>query len=321
MNVNVGIVGAGFVSQYIHIQILNYIEKVNLKVLCDTDEKLLSRVKKNFNFEFSTTNYEELVNKYKCDMVCVILPKEVSYPIIKFFLKKKIPVFTEKPAAKNSKELESLFKLAKKNKVLFFIGYMKRFDPGVLYLKKILLQKKYGRLKNVIYNSHDGDSYCNPFEYFKKSKIVKYKKNGKSKYINSTSHAIDLLFYLLGDLKLVYKNIDVTTGEGLANFLTKEGSNVVLINSFSKSKKWIENIILQFENYHIKIFFPAPFLKNECAKIIIDNLLTGNVIKPYIKPSWSFKNQLDNLIKKIKNKKKLNLDYFNNIRIIDNLFK
>ena len=104
---------------------------------------------------------------------------------------------------------------------------MKRNDNGIIYLKKFE-ETKLGKLISVYYESFLGDSYNNPFEYFKHNqknykklnslnKILKIKKNLYLKYLNTNCHCINLLRYLFGDLKIENKKFN-SSGEGLAIF-------------------------------------------------------------------------------------------------------
>ena len=56
-----------------------------------------------------------------------------------------------------------------KNKTKYLVGHMKRYDNGILFLKKNLRKINLGKLISVYYQSFIGDSYSNPFEYFKHS--------------------------------------------------------------------------------------------------------------------------------------------------------
>ena len=65
---------------------------------------------------------------------CILLAKQKKHLLI------------EKPLSHNLKDLNKLEKILKKNKLTSMIAYIFRFHPGVILAKKILNEKKIGKL-------------------------------------------------------------------------------------------------------------------------------------------------------------------------------
>ena len=93
-------------------------------------------------------------------------------------------------------------------------------------------------------------------------------------------------------------------GEGLVFFKTKKKIKVILNNQYSKAKRWIENIFINYEDGKIVIKMPTPLLKNSSAEITIENYRTGKITKPWINWGWSFRNQANFFIDYLRSQKK-----------------
>lgn len=320
MKKKICIIGAGFVSQFAYISSLNFSEKVEIVAVSDKNKSLLKKVSNKFGIKNYYTDYKEIFLKHKIDAAIIVVEKENYFKITKYILSKKIPVFSEKPGANSLLEIKKLKSISKINKVFFYIGYMKRFDQGIQYLKRKITENKFGKIDTVFYKSYDGNSYCSPYQYIKKNVNKKRKKNSFSRFLNSNSHSINLLRFLFGDLKVKYKQLS-PTGEGLVFFSGENNKcKIVLNNRFSSSLKWIEEIEINFQNFYVKINIPPPFLRNVNSQIKILNLKTGNIFYPHFLNTWSFNEQIKYFIDCLYKKKKIDNSLEKDFSLIENIF-
>ena len=333
--VRLGFIGAGFISQLAHLPTFYSDKRVKITAICDVDKNLLNKVSKKFQIEKTYTSHKEMLKKEKLDAIIVVVNRHQNEIIAKEVLKAKIALFSEKPAALSYLSAKKLTDLARKNRTKYVVGYMKRYDNGILFLKQNLDKFGLGNLLSVYYQIFQGDSYANPFEYFqhkdrnyrKKNSLNKNfntKKIGFLKYLNSFCHSVNLLRYFFKDIKLEYKKLS-NNGEGCVFFKTKKNSSIILNSQFSKSKRWIENINLNFEKGMVTIKMPTPLLKNSSAEILIENYEKGKILKPHIPWGWSFQNQARSFINYIITNKKSNsqshaIDCLDDIKIIENIF-
>ena len=96
-------------------------------------------------------------------------------------------------------------------------------------------------------------------------------------------------------------------------------------NQYSSSKKWIEKVIINFDNGKVSIKLPTPLLKNSSATIKIEDFNNGSSHKPWISWGWSFRNQSKAFIDYIYlNKKNKSLcdsvEGLEDIRIVEKIF-
>lgn len=322
----VGFIGLGIVSQICHLPSFAENKKVKITSLCDINEQLLIQVSKKYKDTKIYKNYKEMLDNDNLDAIILSCDRFKTYEVANNILKKKINLFSEKPQALTSKKALHLVDLANKNKVNYHVGYMKRFDNCIIYLKeKIIDNKKYGKLKNVYIENYTGDSYGNPFEYVRQ-KFKKKKQNIFLKYLNSFCHNINLIRYLVGEVdnpNELSKNLRLK-GEGIL-YLKSNNIDIILNTRFTKSKIWHETYHLNFEHAKIEVKMPMPLRKNESGSIKIFVFKSGNIFKPFIRHGWSFRNQANYFVEVLENRKdEINTSAKNSlkdIQIIEKIFR
>ena len=195
----VAVIGTGFVSQVSHIPNLSYNKKVEIVALCDKNKKSLNLVAKKYNIQKTYSNIIDLINKEKkIDLVILSVNREETFKCSKLILNNGLNLFTEKPMAMSSNQAITLIKLSKKKNARYFVGYMRRFDRAINYVKKYLKNKK---IENLIIENFNGDSYFNPINYFRLNNKNLKKKSLYHKFLNAHCHDINLIRYLLGEIK------------------------------------------------------------------------------------------------------------------------
>ena len=340
MKKKIAFIGAGFISQICHLPIYSRIRGVDIVAICDKDIILAKKVAKKFNIPKIYSNYGELLRKEKnLDAIILVVPRHDTFEVSKNILKNNVNLFSEKPMALSYRSAQILCGIAKKNNVRYVVGYMKRHDKTIQILKKIFKTKKFKikNIKSIIYESFAGNSYANLTKHIKRKKEYKpneitneinskFKNNQIKlnflKFLNTHSHAVNLLRYLVGDITFDKKNNN-KSGEGFL-FFKRKNIPIILNTAYLKSVNWYENIKISFSNYRIEINFPPPMLINQPAKMKIINLRNGNVAKQFTNWSWSFENQALNFVKYISKKKSKSInegiESLNDLKLIEKIF-
>lgn len=133
---NLGIIGAGNMGEK-HARIISQIGSgINLYIV-DIDIKRGSEIAKKYNGKYFSS-YKQIIKNYILDAVIVASSTKTHYKIGKYFIKKRIPTFIEKPIAMKVWEGERLIQIAKNNKTLLMIGHIERFNPAIQKVKEIV---------------------------------------------------------------------------------------------------------------------------------------------------------------------------------------
>jgi hypothetical protein len=282
-------------------------KKVKIQAICDPDYKLAKKIGKRYSINKIYKNHSDLLfNEKKIDAAVLSVPRHKTSSIAFDILEKGINLFSEKPMAQSFQAAKRLVEISQKKKLKYVLGHMKRFDESVIFLKKLFKSKEFNlnSLISVYYKSFAGDSFGHFRKFINKNKNYNphslnneaFNNNISSKnriiylkFLNTHSHAINLLRYLIGELKIEKKNID-KNGEGLVYFKTKN-KNIILSTRFLYSNNWHEEVEFIFKKFKIVLTFPMPLLINQPGIIVITNFENSKKKNISLKFNWSFANQ------------------------------
>lgn len=118
-----------------------------INYIVDNSKKNLEKAKKDFPLSEILKNYSSL-KKDDIDLVVISSPTKTHYKIAKHFLN-FAHVLVEKPLSLNSKDIVDLEKKAKVNNKLLFVDYPFLFSGSINLIKKIIQNKKYGKLLEI----------------------------------------------------------------------------------------------------------------------------------------------------------------------------
>lgn len=96
------------------------------------------------------TDFEKMLKEVKPDAVSVAVPTQHHLSVGKAVLNSGCHLLMEKPIASTVKEADELIKLAKKNKVIFTVGHIERYNPIVRKLRELVDQKKIGTITSIV---------------------------------------------------------------------------------------------------------------------------------------------------------------------------
>ena len=335
----IAIIGCGYTSQLSHLPSFTNVKNCKIISLVEKRINLGKHLCKKFRIKNFYSDYKELYKKHKneLDAVVIIVRREETYKIAKFFLNKNINVFTEKPMAKKTEEAVKLVDIARKKKLIYQIGYNKLFYSGISLAQKYLNNKKLGKIIYFRYVNVSGTGFLKKEKYFKSNdpygKTPKNKrsypnwlskKNHKlfDEYLNTNSHTASLLRYFFSEFKkiiLVYlkKRSQVV-------ILDYKNFYGIIESKHYKDFDWNLYLKIYYENGSININFPRQQDKKKGIQITYK--LRGKkklIISPKI-TEWSFNTQAAQFISNIDNNK-IDINsgkdsLFNNV-FIEKIFK
>ena len=158
---NISVIGAGRISQLAYLDILTHDKRIKNISLFDKNKILLKKVSKKYKIKKFYLKISEILKYENPDIVILVVNRLLNHKLLEKIIKhkKKFIVFSEKPFAPDFKTGSRLVNLAEKNRKKLLIGYMKRFDPSIRYVKNEILKKSLGNIKSIHYISFDGNSF------------------------------------------------------------------------------------------------------------------------------------------------------------------
>ena len=127
----VGILGCGPISQFAHLESVQKGRNVTLRAVCDADESLAQRFGQFYDAERIYLNYEDMLADGQVDAVIIATSDAFHVPGALKALSAGKHVFSEKPVGVSAEEVEELARKVKETGLVFQIGHMLRFDPGI----------------------------------------------------------------------------------------------------------------------------------------------------------------------------------------------
>ncbi len=142
----VGIIGTGGMGS-VHVNEWKALGDVEIVAVCDVTKEHADRhVEGNIKAYY---DYKEMLEKEQFDIIDVCTPTYLHKQPVIDALNKKINVMCEKPLALTADDAKDIYAAAKANGVYFMVAHVIRFWDEYVTLKKIIEEKKYGKLLNM----------------------------------------------------------------------------------------------------------------------------------------------------------------------------
>ncbi len=135
---NICVVGAGYWGKNI-VRVLH--EHGALYAVCDIDSKKLVELRKRYEFK-PYTSLEEALKDNEINGFAIAVPPSSLDEIALNILKNGRHTFVEKPVALSSKKMETLIKVAEREKAILMGGYTLMYNDALSYVKNWLNEKK-----------------------------------------------------------------------------------------------------------------------------------------------------------------------------------
>lgn len=338
-----GFVGAGFMGQYCHLQSFSEINDCEIIAIADKRKDLANKVAKKYKIKNIYYSHKDLI-KSNLDLngVVIITRRTMTGPIALDFLKSGYNVFTEKPMCCSSTQAKKLLKVQKEKKLIFTVGYNKRYDYGVVQAKKqiqkIIKKKTLGNIIFVRSHRYSGTGYLGAKEKFKS--LEKYPKGSEWSsapswinsqkerysfhgYLNTFSHNINLIRYFFNEVPKV-EFADMKRDFANLVVLSFKNFNCSVETKNYKDEEWDENITIYFENGFLKLYTPPQMKMNSSAYFYLYNRKTKKKKIYRFNSKWSFHYQSKEFINNLKLKKNgisSSFDHIKDISLIENIWK
>jgi predicted dehydrogenase len=197
MKLRYALIGCGRIAVN-HIDAVLKNKNIVLVALCDIDLDQINKISKKTGLSLegvvSYSSHGDLLKKEKLDLVGIATESGAHAEIAIDCLKKGINVIVEKPMALSIKDANKMIEIAKKNKVKLAVCHQNRFNKVILKLKKIIDDKKMGKINygvaNIRWNRNEA--------YYKQASWRgKWATDGGC-LMNQCIHNIDLLLWMIG---------------------------------------------------------------------------------------------------------------------------
>lgn len=145
----VGIVGAGEVTQVVHLPTLALLsDKYSVTAICDISHEAVKYVGTKWNIAHTFTSSQEMVQSNDIDVVLIANSDEYHAQCAVEAADAGKHVFIEKPMALTRAHAKQIQEAAARNSVKIFVGYMRRYATAFVEFKRILAES--GPIRHAI---------------------------------------------------------------------------------------------------------------------------------------------------------------------------
>lgn len=265
------IIGAGSIGER-HIQILSEYGFKNISVFRRRKSNSFRTIN---NLEIEVLNSWEQIEYRQFQFAIISNPSSMHASTAKKCLEKGMHILVEKPLSNEVKSLRSLQRIAKKEKLLVYVGYMMRFHEHVQKIKEFDEKKIYGNIISIESKWSEYLPDWHPWEDYRKSYAASKALGGGASL--TLSHDIDLSLFISASKikkhsgqKNYLGNLDINV-DGAADILIKftNGQTANIHLSFHQVKKERYLKVL-FEKALIEVDFldnSLLVLKNDRVKL------------------------------------------------------
>jgi predicted dehydrogenase len=188
-------VGYGSIGKR-HVNILS--KNSNIKIIICTKRKLQHLEKKGIIVHNSLKN--ALQENPEVGIITNESSKHISTALT--LAENGLDLFIEKPLSNNNKNIQKLIDVVEKKKLITQIGCQIRFNPCLEMIKKIVKNKKIGKVISI---KAENGSYLpswHPNENYKKSYSARKDLGGG--VVLTCIHELDYLYWIFGDISEIF---------------------------------------------------------------------------------------------------------------------
>lgn len=318
-----GIIGCGRIAQR-HAEHIN--KKGKLVAVCDVDKDKADKLANTYQAKAFYALDEMLKSGMDINVVSICSPNGLHAQHAIDSLNAGYHVLCEKPMALSAYDCGEMIKAAERaNKRLFAIK-QNRFNPPVEAIKKAMDEGKLGKIYSIQLSCFWNR---NP-DYYHNSWKGTLKLDGGTLY-TQFSHFIDLLYWMVGDVKQVKAMMGNYAHQGIIEF---EDTGVIIleffngaigtinytVNSYKKNMEGSLTIIGEKGTVKIGGQYLNELEYQEIEGFRIENLPEGNKANNYGNYQGSMSNHdkvYDNLIEVLQNNGVISTSSFEGLKTVE----
>lgn len=206
--IKVGIIGFGFMGKThtygyktIPLYYSNLPFKIKLAGICDAVPEVAQQAKESLDFEFATSNPDDIFSAKDIDIVNVCTPNIYHKELVLKALEAGKNVYCDKPLAVSYDETKEITGVLEKYNAITQMALQYRFFPATMRARELIEE---GRIGNIMSFRacylHSGSVERNKPIGWKQDK----KFGGGGVLFDLGSHVLDVIYYLLGEYSSVF---------------------------------------------------------------------------------------------------------------------
>jgi predicted dehydrogenase len=308
--VKIGFLGGGMIAQIGHLPFYLGDPRCDVRAIAESRPSLVDALARKFGVKHVVRDYRVLLDDPDIQAIVISAPRAATGALTLEALEAGKHVMAEKPMAHSAEQAQRLVDAASRRKLVYAVGFMKRYDPGVRAAKalvdEVVADGRLGRM--LLARFYDfSDAYAvapPPHVRPKESRPERFAtwplfpdwlpeayRSVYPWFINVASHDINLLrLFFPRDVEVMGAHCDGASS--VVATLRKGDVNIVLEVTKSAAGRWIEGVELLFEHGRIQVLIPSPMATDNVSEVWVDDARRGLVgDRVTAGTGWSFARQ------------------------------
>jgi len=272
--VKLALIGCGGIAQLVHIPSIKKLKNAELVAVCDLYEDVAREVAKKYGIDKWYTDYYEMFEREEIDAVINTTWHSAHAKVTIDSANEGKHVFVEKPMAVTIEECEEMIKACERNNVKLMVGFMKRFDPSLKWVKAEIDKGSLGNIFLVNSWYYDtvihGDyvkGFVGEFIRSKEQRVKPYtliRDKHLDVLLNHGIHHADLLRWIAGDIKAVFSFFkEYSDGNYVSSSVIEYKNGVMGYFQLTGSivDDWDEGLVVKGTEGSVRAYIRFPYFK------------------------------------------------------------
>jgi predicted dehydrogenase len=134
----IGTLGCGPISQFAHFEACRKARNAELYAICDVAKDLLAKMAAVHEPRITYRDFDQMLADPQVEAVIIGVADHFHVPLCRKAIQAGKHVLVEKPLGVNIEECEALRGSLRGSKLIFQVGNMKRFDPGIAFARRFI---------------------------------------------------------------------------------------------------------------------------------------------------------------------------------------
>lgn len=291
--IRLGFLGGGMMAQVGHLPF--YLDDKRVEVVAVAEERpsLQRALADRLGQKRVVASHNALLARSDIDAVVICAPRPATGPLTLQALQSGKHVLAEKPMAHTVEQARKLVETARTNKLLYEIGFMKLFDPGVQVAKRQLLQLRndgtLGRLLSARFFDFSASYAVAPPAHVRpqESREIRYPtwpthpawlaeqyRGTYEWFLNAASHDVSLLrCFFPGTVTVI--GADSPNDGAISAVLRCDRVALTLEIAKTSAGHWIEGAEFLFERGRLALTIPSPMASDSVGSVTLDDPARG----------------------------------------------
>ncbi|MGN7453351.1 Gfo/Idh/MocA family protein [Paenibacillus pasadenensis] len=191
MTIKIGLFGTGGFGK-MHADLLSAMDGVEISAICGSSQQKAESMARDYPNARGYGSVTEMLDDRRLDAAYVCVPPFAHAHIEESLVQRDIPFFVEKPLAADLETPTRIRKAVEEKKLLTSVGYHFRYMDGTARAQQLLEDRTVGMAIGYMMGNMPGVYWWRKQE------------GSGGQFVEQTTHIVDLLRYLLGDVDEVY---------------------------------------------------------------------------------------------------------------------